>query len=33
MAEQFEAMLGLATGGVAQLAALQRRALGLDPAT
>jgi ribonuclease PH len=31
--EQFDAMLCLATGGVAELAALQRQALGLDPAT
>ena len=31
--EQFDALLGLATGGIAELAALQRQALGLDPAT
>ncbi len=29
--DQFDAMLELATGGAAELAALQRRALGLDP--
>jgi ribonuclease PH len=29
---QFDAMLALATAGVAELAALQRRVLGLDPA-
>ena len=31
--DQFDALLGLATGGIAELAALQRQALGLDPAT
>ena len=31
--DRFDAMLGLATGGVAELTALQRQALGLDPAT
>ncbi len=31
--DRFEAMLGLATRGVAELTALQRHALGLDPAT
>jgi ribonuclease PH len=31
--DRFDAMLGLATGGVAELIALQRQALGLDPAT
>ncbi len=29
---QFDALLGLATGGIAELAALQRQALGLDSA-
>jgi ribonuclease PH len=31
--DRFDAMLGLATGGVAELIALQRQVLGLDPAT
>ncbi len=31
--DRFDAMLGLATRGVAELIALQRRVLGLDPAT
>ncbi len=31
--DRFDAMLGLATRGVAELIALQRQALGLDPAT
>jgi ribonuclease PH len=30
--DRFDAMLGLATKGIAELAALQRQALGLDPA-
>ncbi len=30
--DRFDAMLGLATGGIAELTALQRQALGLDPA-
>ncbi len=31
--DQFDALLGLATAGIAELAALQRQALGLDSAT
>ncbi len=31
--DQFDAMFGLASRGIAELAALQRQALGLDPAT
>jgi ribonuclease PH len=31
--DRFDAMLGLASRGIAELAALQRQALGLDPAT
>jgi ribonuclease PH len=31
--ERFDALLGLATGGIAELTALQRQALGLDTAT
>jgi len=31
--DRFDAMLGLATKGIAELAALQRQALGLDPGT
>jgi len=31
--DRFDTMLGLATGGIAELTALQRQALGLDPAT
>jgi ribonuclease PH len=31
--DQFDALLGLATAGIAELAALQRQALGLDSET